>query len=65
MPFIMRKASEFSVGQRVATGAHTDHFMRGDRYGTVEKVGKYVVYVRLDKSGRLYRANPLNIDPAE
>lgn len=51
----------FTVGQRVQMATHTDAWMRGDRYGTVEKVGIKYVHVRMDKSGRLIRFSPGNV----
>jgi len=41
-------------GQRVATMAHTDAFMQGDRFGTVTKVGRKYLHVLMD-SGRTRR----------
>ena len=41
-------------GQRVATMAHTDAWMQGDRYGTVIKVGRKYLHVQMD-SGRKLR----------
>lgn len=38
-------------GQRVALMPHTDTWMQGDRYGTVTKIGRKWLYVRMD-SGR-------------
>lgn len=43
------------VGKRVEIGAHLDDWMRGDRYGTIERVTRQSIHVRLDKSGRLIR----------
>lgn len=41
-------------GVRVATCAHTDAWMAGDRYGTVTKVGRKWLHVQMD-SGRTRR----------
>lgn len=38
------------VGDRVQIPAHSDHWMRGDRYGEVVKVSGNVAHVKLDKS---------------
>lgn len=46
----------FRVGDRVELHPGTDAWMRGDRYGTVEKLGRKWVYVRMDKSGKLVRS---------
>jgi hypothetical protein len=47
------KASEFRVGMRVELHPAHDAWMAGDRYATVERVGKSIVWVRSDKSNRL------------
>ena len=41
------------VGDRVEIHPARDAWMQGDRYGTVEYVGRTVVKVRMDRSGRL------------
>jgi hypothetical protein len=46
---------------RVELHPATDYWMRGDRFGTVEKVGRKWVSVRLDKTYRLVRLLPINI----
>ena len=49
---------------RVQIPAYTDHWMRGDRYGTIVKItyvptanvlhgGKAIAHVKLDKSGKI------------
>ena len=72
-------SDEHRVGQRVSTHPATDAWMRGDRYGTVEKVARLlpihgrgdrygtrtVVYVRLDRSGRLLPFAPWDLIPEE
>lgn len=40
------------VGDRIQTLPHTDMWVRGDRFGVVEKVTASRVWVRLDRSGR-------------
>jgi len=57
---------EFPVGSRVELAPHLDAWMRGDRYGTVSKVGRrtLTVSVKLDKSGRTRRFQPHNLQPA-
>ena len=51
----------FKVGDRVQPAPHTDHFMQGDRYGTVALVGKIYIHVDMDKSGRRRRFHPENL----
>jgi hypothetical protein len=53
----------FLVGQRVQTGAHTDWFMMGDRYGDVVKLGKTKVHVKMDRSGKTRLISPRNLEP--
>lgn len=40
----------FVIGQRVQAHPNTDAWMRGDRFGTVERVGRAYVHVRMDRS---------------
>ena len=54
----------FNVGQRVQLHPGTDSWMRGDRFGTVAKVGRALVSVRLDASGRTVQFHPANVLPA-
>lgn len=49
------------VGDRVQLLPHLDRVMAGDRFGTVEKVGKVYLHVRMDRSGTLYRVVPENV----
>lgn len=51
----------FKVGDRVEFLPHTDVFMMGDRYGTVERVGRKLLHIRCDRSGKLRRAHPDNV----
>ncbi len=60
----------FRVGDRVQTHPATDHWMRGDRFGTVEKIGREretpsgrlrPVHVRRDVSGRVAVFHPDNV----
>lgn len=63
-------------GTRVELHPATDHWMRGDRYGEIVGVGKFVWYVdrttgetlrfrpyhvRLDKSGKIVKVHPENL----
>jgi hypothetical protein len=54
-------ASEFSQGDRVSMHPATDAWMMGDRYGDVVAVGRKVIRVRMDRSGRLRRVEPNNL----
>ena len=54
--------TRFASGQRVALHPSTDAWMRGDRFGTVESVGRFYVSVRCDASGKLRRVSPENIE---
>ncbi|ASR86356.1 hypothetical protein I5G86_gp23 [Mycobacterium phage DarthP] len=44
--------TEFVVGRRVATHPGTTAFLRGERFGEVVKIGRDVLHVVLDASGR-------------
>jgi len=57
----MMNLSDFKVSQRVQAHPSTDTWVRGDRYGTVEKIGRKYVHVRMDKSGRLVQFIPDNL----
>lgn len=57
----MPELDEFRPGQRVEIAPHTDTWMFGDRFGEVTKVGRKLVYVKLDRSGRLRRFLPEHI----
>lgn len=46
-----RTVDSFKVGDRIAVHPVTDQFMRGLRYGTIEKVGRSHVLVRLEYMG--------------
>ena len=52
---------DYRVGQRVQAHPATDTWMRGDRYGTVERVGRRYIRVRMDRSGHLKRFTPDNL----
>lgn len=54
-------ADDYRVGQRVQAHPATDTWMRGDRYGTVERVGRLYIRVRMDRSGHLKRFTPDNL----
>jgi hypothetical protein len=51
----------FRVGDRVQAHPATEISMQGDRYGTVAKIGRPYVTVRMDVSGRLLRFAPRSL----
>ena len=51
----------FAPGDRIEVHPATDTWMRGDRYGTVEAIGRKALAVHLDRSGRRVRVSPHNI----
>lgn len=53
--------SDFVVGQRVELHPATDAWMFGDRYGEVVKVGRKLVHVKMDRSGKTRKVSPRNI----
>ena len=57
----MSTTADFTVGERVQTHPATDLWMQGDRYGTVESVGRLRVAVRMDRSGRVLCRRPDNL----
>ena len=48
-------------GDRVEIHPAVDAWMRGDRYGTVTKVGRALFSVKMDKSQKTLRIAPHNI----
>ncbi len=52
----------FKVGDRVQLHPATDLWMRGARYGTIEKLGRLYVHVRLDATGRIARVRSFNLE---
>ena len=53
------RLADLSVGDRVELAAHTDAWMRGDRYATIEKVGTKLATVRFERSGSTSRLHPV------
>lgn len=49
------KLAEFFVGDRVELSPATDLWMRGARFGTVARVTKKHVHVKIDKLGIVKR----------
>jgi hypothetical protein len=54
-----------NLGQRVQLHPATDAWMRGDRYGTVVKLGRTRVHVRMDASGRILKLAPDLLIPVD
>ena len=54
----MIDTSYFKPGQRVQLCPSTDRWMMGDMYGTVASVGRKVVRVKMDRSGKTIRVAP-------
>lgn len=46
------------IGDRVELHPATDRWIRGDRFGTVAKIGRKYVHVKLDRSGRTLPFTP-------
>ena len=42
-------------GDRVQIRPHHDVWMMGDRYGTIEKVGRKYVHIHMDKSDKVLK----------
>jgi hypothetical protein len=53
----------FLKGQRVQMRPATDAFMMGDRYGNVVKIGQKLVHVKMDRSGKIRKVSPGNLEP--
>lgn len=54
----------FKRGQRVELHPATDLWMRGARFGTVEKIGRKWIHVNVDLLGRTVRISYRNLMPA-
>ena len=46
---------EFKIGQRVQISPGYDAWMRGDRYGEIERITTKSIHIRLDKSKRILK----------
>lgn len=55
------RVDDFTPGQRVQTHPATDEWMQGDRYGEVVRLGRRLVLVKLERSGRSKRFAPENL----
>lgn len=51
----------YTIGTRVESAPHTDVWMMGDRYGDVVKVGRTLIHVKMDRSGKVRRFHPDNL----
>jgi len=49
------------TGKRVQLHPATDAWMRGDRFGTVVKVGRKLISVKMDVSGRTLKLTLNNV----
>ena len=47
---------QYYIGKRVELHPATDEWMQGDRYGTIVRVAKASVSIKMDKSGRTLKA---------
>jgi len=54
-----------NLGQRVQLHPATDAWMRGERYGTVVTLGRTLVHVRMDVSGRTLTFPPGLLIPVD
>ena len=58
----MEVEKRMKPGDRIELHPATDHWMRGDRYGTIVYIAKTgSIYVLLDKSRRRIRLHPDNV----
>lgn len=55
------RIDSFTVGERVQLHPATDLWMRGARYGSVVKIGRLLVSVRLDATDRTVNMHPDNL----
>jgi len=56
-----RYLTDFEVGQRVQLHPVTSRWMMGDRYATVEKIGRAYVHVRFEVSGEAGAYSPYEL----
>jgi len=55
----------YKVGSRVELHPATDLWMKGARFGTVERVTWHRLHVRLDATGRVVLLRPSDLNMAE
>lgn len=48
----------FPIGCRVELAPHTDAWMSGDRFGEVENIGRFYLWVRMDRSKLIRKLTP-------
>lgn len=61
MTDLFDKTGQFRAGDRVQLHPATDAWMMGDMYGTVIKVGRLLLHVRMDRSDKVRKVHPTNI----
>lgn len=54
----MYTLDDFDERDRVQLSPALDAWMFGDKYGVVVKVGRKVVHVHMDRSGKVRRVSP-------
>ncbi len=54
--------AECKAGQRIEISPSMDAWMQGDLYGEVVKLGRTRVHVRMDRSNRILRLVPDQIE---
>ena len=52
---------DYRVGDRVELHPGTDAWMMGMRFGNVVKVGRKLIHIKMDVTGRTLRAAPTNV----
>lgn len=52
---------DLKIGHRVQLSPAADAWMQGDRYGEVVRVGRSIVHVKMDRSGRVRWFHPETI----
>lgn len=57
--------TDLKPGDRVQLHPSHDLWMAGDRYGTVVKLGRIYIYVRLDRSDRVYMFRPERLEQVQ
>lgn len=58
----MAKILGFAIGDRVEIHPGTDAWMMGDRFGVVEKIGRRLIHIKMDRSGRVLRFLPETVN---
>ena len=51
----------FKTGDRIEMAVWTDTWMRGDRFAEVVRVGRKLLQVRFDRSGRYAKVHPSRV----